>query len=65
MTLVGEPKETGRPTDKPTPDHRQADRQAHARTTGKPTDKPAPTTGKPTDKPAPVKGKSSGSKRQR
>lgn len=37
VTLVGEPKETGKPTDKPTP------------TTGRPTDKPEP--GKPTDAP--------------
>ena len=37
VTLVGEPKETGKPTDKPTP------------TTGRPTDKPEP--GKPTDVP--------------
>ena len=37
VALVGEPKETGKPTDKPTP------------TTGRPTDKPEP--GKPTDVP--------------
>lgn len=60
VALVGEPKETGRPTDKPAPG-KPTDKPAP--TTARPTDKPAP--GKPTDKPAPPAGQSSGSKPQR
>lgn len=74
VALVGEPRETGRPTDKPTPTTgKPTDKPTPGKptdkptpTTGKPSDKPTPTTGKPTDKPAPgTKGQSSGSKRER
>jgi hypothetical protein len=57
VALIGEPRETGRPTDKPAPG-KPTDKPAPGRPTdkpapGKPTDKPAP--GKPTDKPSPDK----------
>jgi len=48
VDLIGPPKETGRPTDKPSPG-RPTDKPSP----GKPTDKPSP--GKPTDKPSPGK----------
>lgn len=54
VTLIGEPKETGRPTTLPTPTSKPtpAGRPTTLPTqAGKPTDKPAPA-GKPTDKPA-------------
>lgn len=65
VALIGEPKETGRPTDKPTPGRPTG--TSTDQSTGKPsalptpTDKPSPgkPTDKPTDKPAPA-GKSGG-----
>lgn len=63
VALIGEPKETGRPTDKPTPGKPSVLPTPTDQPTGKPsvlptpTDKPTP--GKPTDKPAPA-GKGGG-----
>ena len=70
VALIGEPKETGRPTDKPTPG-KPTSKPTPSKPTGKPTDQPTgqpsalptptdkPSPGKPTDKPAPA-GKGGG-----
>ncbi|GAA1436863.1 hypothetical protein GCM10009641_37460 [Mycobacterium cookii] len=50
VALVGEPRGTGKPTDKPSPTGKPTDKPSP---TDKPTDKPSPT-GKPTDKPSPT-----------
>lgn len=49
VTLIGEPKETGKPSELPTPTAKPTDKP-----TGKPSVLPTPTD-KPTDKPSPVK----------
>jgi hypothetical protein len=59
VTLIGEPKETGKPSELPTPTAKPTPAKPTDKPTSKPSVLPTPTdkpTGKPTDRPAPTQG---------
>jgi hypothetical protein len=65
VDLIGPPKQTGKPTDQPTPTTRPSPTKptptkptpSPGKPTDQPTDQPAPSPGKPTDKPTPSSDK--------